>query len=298
LKFAAGRAAIVTGAGVGIGKAIAARLADEGVRLVLADIEPGLAEKAAAELTGPQRPAPLAVTGDLSERENAAALIGACRDAYGQVDILVNNAGGGVILPTLQHTEQTLRATLDRNLWTTIYCSLEVLPIMQRQGYGRIINMGADSVRNGLDWHAIYNAAKGGVHGLTTGWAREFVRDGITVNAIAPCATRTEAFAAFEASADPARKAALERVLAVIPAGRPAGVEEVASMAAYLARGVGVHHRPGHQRQRRQHDALAIRAGRPGSDHRKGPVHDRRDAPRARARPAGAAAPASPPRPQ
>lgn len=235
MRFAPDRAAIVTGAGVGIGKAIAARLADEGVRLVLADIRSDLVEKAAAELSGPQRPALLAVSGDLSRRENAASLIAACREAYGRVDILVNNAGGGVILPTLQHTEETLRATIDRNLWTTIYCSLEALPIMREQRYGRIINMGADSVRNGLDWHAIYNAAKGGVHGLTTGWAREFVKDGITVNAIAPCATRTEAFAAFEESADPAHRAALEKVLAVIPAGRPGTVEEVASMAAYLA---------------------------------------------------------------
>lgn len=235
MRYAAGRTAIITGAGVGIGKAIAARLGEQGVRLVLADIQADLVEKVAVELTGPDQPAPLVVTGDLSRRENAATLVRTCQDAYGRVDILVNNAGGGVILPTLRHTEETLRATLDRNLWTTIYCSLEALPLMRQQGYGRIVNMGAESVRNGLHWHAIYNAAKGGVHGLTTGWAREFVKDGITVNAVAPAATRTEAYLAFEESGDPTHAAMLEQMLAMIPAGRAGTVEEIASMVAYLA---------------------------------------------------------------
>ncbi|GAA0608325.1 glucose 1-dehydrogenase [Sporichthya brevicatena] len=233
MKFAPGRTAIVTGAGVGIGKAIARRLTDEGVRLVLADIDGDLVEKVAADLPI----TPLVFVGDLSVRENATRLIATCRDGYGRVDILVNNAGGGVIRPTLSHTEETLRATIDRNLWTTIYCSLEALPLMKAAGYGRIINMGADSVRNGLDWHAIYNAAKGGVHGLTTGWAREFASDGITVNAIAPSATRTEAYDAFETAAatDPAMRATLDAVLAVIPAGRAGTVEEIAALTAYLA---------------------------------------------------------------
>jgi 2,3-dihydroxy-2,3-dihydro-p-cumate dehydrogenase len=231
MKFAPGRTAVITGAGVGIGKAIAHRFAAEGLRLVLADIEGELVEKVAADLPV----TPLVFVGDLSKRENAARLIATCQEGYGQVDILVNNAGGGVIRPTLSHTEETLRATIDRNLWTTIYCSLEAIPLMKNSGYGRIINMGADSVRNGLDWHAIYNAAKGGVHGLTTGWAREFVGDGITVNAIAPSATRTEAYDAFEASDDPAIQATLAKVLAVIPAGRAGTVEEIAALAAYLA---------------------------------------------------------------
>jgi 2,3-dihydroxy-2,3-dihydro-p-cumate dehydrogenase len=235
MRFQAERAAIVTGAGVGIGKAVATRLADEGVQLVLADIEADLVEQVAAGLARPDRPAPITVTGDLSERENAARLIAACEQAYGRVDILVNNAGGGVVRPTPTHTEETLRATIDRNLWTTLYCTLEALPVMQRQQYGRVVNMGAESVRNGLFWHAIYNAAKGGVHGLTTGLAREYAPDGITVNAVAPAATRTEAYAAFEQSDDPAHAKALADMIGLIPLGRAGTVEEVASMVAYLA---------------------------------------------------------------
>jgi 2,3-dihydroxy-2,3-dihydro-p-cumate dehydrogenase len=232
MRYEAERTAIVTGAGVGIGKAIAARLADEGVRLLIADLDPELIEKTAAGLARSGAQAPLVHSGDLSERANADAMIAACQDAYGRVDILVNNAGGGVIRPTLMHTEETLRATLDRNLWTTIYCTLAVLPVMKAQGYGRIVNMGAESVRNGLYWHAVYNAAKGGVHGLTTGLAREFIADGITVNTVAPSAIRTQAYDAFS---KPEELAMVQKMLDLIPAARPGSVDEVASMVAYLA---------------------------------------------------------------
>ncbi|MDT7659280.1 MAG: 2,3-dihydroxy-2,3-dihydro-p-cumate dehydrogenase [Pseudonocardiales bacterium] len=232
MRYGAERTAIVTGAAVGIGKAIAARFADEGVRLVIADLDAELIEKTAAGLARDGRPAPVALTGDLSERANADALVAACQEAYGRVDILVNNAGGGVVRPTLTHTEETLRATVDRNLWTTIYCSLAALPVMKAQGYGRIVNMGAESVRNGLYWHAVYNAAKGGVHGLTTGLAREFIGDGITVNTVAPSAIRTEAYDAFNR---PEELAMIKKMVDLIPAGRAGTVDEVASMVAYLA---------------------------------------------------------------
>jgi 2,3-dihydroxy-2,3-dihydro-p-cumate dehydrogenase len=103
--------------------------------------------------------------------------------------------------------------------------------MMRAQAYGRIINLGADSVRNGLWDHAAYNAAKGGVHGLTTGMAREFALDGITVNTVAACAVNTPQMAAITKS-NPALAA---KFVSVIPMGRPAEMEEVASMVSYLA---------------------------------------------------------------
>jgi 2,3-dihydroxy-2,3-dihydro-p-cumate dehydrogenase len=147
------------------------------------------------------------------------------------VDILVNNAGGGVIRPFLEHTPETLRATIDRNLWTALWCCWLALPVMRANRYGRIINLGADSVRNGLWDHAAYNAAKGGVHALTTGLAREFAGDGITVNTVAPCAVNTPQMQAITA-ANPALAA---KFISVIPMGRPAEMQEVASMVGYLA---------------------------------------------------------------
>ena len=150
---------------------------------------------------------------------------------FGRIDILVNNAGGGILRPFLDHTPATLTETIDRNLWTAIWCSWLVLPHMKAAGHGRIINIGADSVRNGLADHAGYNAAKGGVHGMTTGLAREFARDGITVNTVAPCAVDTQQLEDVRA----VNPALVDKVLSVIPMGRAASEGEVASMVAYLA---------------------------------------------------------------
>jgi 2,3-dihydroxy-2,3-dihydro-p-cumate dehydrogenase len=163
--------------------------------------------------------------------------VAAAAARLGGVDILVNNAGGGVIRPTLEHTEETLRATIDNNLWTTIRCTLAVLPRMAERSYGRIVNIGAESVRNGLIDHAIYNAAKGGVHGMTTGLAREFATAGITVNTVAPSYVLTpELGAALSAGTIPGRlRHVMDRATEMIPMRRPGHVDEVASMVAYLA---------------------------------------------------------------
>jgi 2,3-dihydroxy-2,3-dihydro-p-cumate dehydrogenase len=223
-----GQVAIVTGAGRGIGLAVARRLARDGAHIVVADLAEEAAAAAAAAL-GHDRALPFA--GDLSREAVARALIEAAIARFGRIDILVNNAGGGILRPFLDHTPDTLRATIDRNLWTAIWCSWLVLPVMQGAGYGRIINLGADSVRNGLVDHAAYNAAKGGVHGMTTGLAREFARDGITVNTVAPCAVQTRQLEEIRAT----NPGLIAQVCAVIPMGRPAEEAEVASMVAYLA---------------------------------------------------------------
>lgn len=112
-----------------------------------------------------------------------------------------------------------------------MWCSRVFLPDMLARQYGRIINIGADSVRNGLPDHAAYNAAKGGMHGLTTGLAREFARQGVTVNTVAPCAVNTEVWVRIK-NANPELA---QRFLDVIPMGRVGEIEEVASMVGYLA---------------------------------------------------------------
>lgn len=226
----AGRVAVVTGAARGIGLEIALRLARDGARLALADADAAGLEAAAAAVraTGAEV---IAAAGDLSLEATAEALMQATRDAFGRIDILVNNAGGGVILPFLEHTPQTLKQTIDRNLWTVLWCCRAALPTMQKQRYGRVIIIGADSVMSGLWAHAAYNAAKGGAHGLTTGLAREFARDGITVNTVAPCAVRTPQLEEIAAK-DPAL---VERFVSIIPMGRAAEMAEVASMVSYVA---------------------------------------------------------------
>lgn len=224
----AGQVAIVTGAGRGIGLAIARRLIADGANVIVADL---LREGADAACRALGRDHTLAFAGDLSDETVARALVEQALAWHGRIDILVNNAGGGVLRPFLDHTPETLRATIDRNLWTAIWCSWLVLPHMKAAGHGRIIMLGADSVRNGLYDHAAYNAAKGGMHGMTTGLAREFASDGITVNTVAPCAVQTRQLEDVRA----VNPDLVDKVCAIIPMGRPAQEDEVASMVAYLA---------------------------------------------------------------
>lgn len=223
--------AIVTGAAKGIGLSIAERLARDGAKLVIADLDGTALKGAATQLSANSGQEVGSVAGDLSDQSVAKAVIDLATERFGRIDILVNNAGGGIIKPFVEQTPETLKATIDRNLWTVLWCSWYAAPIMRAQSYGRIVNIGADSVRNGLWDHAAYNAAKGGVHGLTTGMAREFARDGVTVNTVAPCAVNTPQMVEIT-KRDPALAA---KFVNVIPVGRPAEMEEVASMVSYLA---------------------------------------------------------------
>ena len=226
-----GRVAVVTGAGRGIGYAVAERFAREGAKLVIADLDAKQLDEAIAKLMADFGCEVFGESGDLSQQDVAERTISAATKHFGRLDILVNNAGGGILRPFLSHTPETLKATIDRNLWTCIWCSWYALPVMKAQGYGRVVNLGADSVRNGLVDHAAYNAAKGGMHGMTTGLAREFARDGITVNTVAPCVVATPQLSEVAA----VNPELVRKVIEVVPMGRPGEMHEIASMVAYLA---------------------------------------------------------------
>ncbi|HWD05798.1 MAG TPA: SDR family oxidoreductase [Amycolatopsis sp.] len=234
-----GRIAVVTGGASPIGYAIAERLVEEGASAVLGDFDPERLETLGAKLSANAPGRVHTEFRDLSKQSDAEALIRAAIEHYGKLDVLVNCAGGGVIRATPEHTEETLRTTIDRNLWTTMYCTLAALPVMAEAGYGRIVNVGAESVRNGLYRHAIYNAAKGGVHALATGLAREYARQGITVNVVAPAWITTPEADARIAASSPAVQADwaefTDQIRSTIPMGRPGTVHEVAAAVAFAA---------------------------------------------------------------
>jgi 2,3-dihydroxy-2,3-dihydro-p-cumate dehydrogenase len=232
-----GRVAIVTGAAKGIGRAIAERFLDEGAAVAVADVLGNTLHDTANELAA-RGGRVIHDAGDLSQPGVADRLVARTLAELGGLDVLVNNAGGGVIRPYLAHTEETMRATLDRNLVSTIRMTTAALPKLIERGYGRIVMIGAESVRNGLWMHAMYNAAKGGVHGLTTGLAREVIGHGITVNCVAPSAVMTDEVRVMLAEPDklpPEWQDFWKRCLASIPAGRPAEVDEVVATVAFMA---------------------------------------------------------------
>ncbi|MGO8915021.1 MAG: SDR family NAD(P)-dependent oxidoreductase [Stellaceae bacterium] len=227
------RVAIVTGAGKGtggIGRAIAARLAEGGAKIMLADIDPKVSETADDLRAGGAEAA--SHIGSLADERTVGAMVDDTMRRWGRVDILVNNAGGGIIRPFLEHDGDSLRETLARNLWSAVWCCHKVLPHMVTRNFGRIINIGADSLRTGIADHAGYNAAKGGVNGLMTALAREFAAYDITVNTVAPCVVNTPRFRALKQS-NPRLAAHFE---GVVPKGRAAEIDEIASLVCFLAR--------------------------------------------------------------
>jgi 2,3-dihydroxy-2,3-dihydro-p-cumate dehydrogenase len=233
------RVAVVTGAARGIGLATARRLLADGFRVALSDIDAAALEASVEGLRSSGSDENLlGHAGDLSCPEAARLLISTAVERWGRVDALVNNAGGGVLRPFLEHDDDSIAETIGRNLLTTVHCCRATLPVMIQQGRGRIVNVGADSVRTGLLAHAMYNGAKGGVHGLTSGLAREFAPHGVTVNTVAPSIVATEqAQAMLEAPQQVPEmlRPALEQAVAIIPMGRPATMEEVAATISFLA---------------------------------------------------------------
>ncbi len=225
----ADKVAIITGAGRGIGAAIARAFAAEGARVVVNDLTPEEAGKVCREIReagGTALCYPADVTLDQEVRDLAAAATG----TFGGVDILVNNAGGLKPSPFEEISEEEWDWVIRVNLKSAFLCCQAVYPLMKAKGWGRIINLGslagkATSTTGG----AHYTTAKAGVHGLTRHLARESAPFGITVNAVAPGMVDTPMVR------ENMRPERLEKVIAAIPLGRLARPEEIASLVLFLA---------------------------------------------------------------
>lgn len=227
----ANKVAAVTGAGTGIGKAIALGFAGEGAAVVVDYAgHPEAAQETVREIEAAGEKA-VAVQADVTEQEDVRALVQACVAEFGRLDILVNNAGVEHKMPFLETPLDVLNIVIAINLTGPWLGCQEAAKQMVSQGTpGRIINI--SSVHEDLPMltNSPYCAAKGGVRMLMRTIAVELAPDGITVNNIAPGAVDTPMDAPLKARPDQ-----MQELLSEIPLGRMGKPEEIASLAVYLA---------------------------------------------------------------
>ena len=191
-----GKAAVVTGAAHGLGRAIALRLAEEGARMALGDIDGAGLERTVADITKAGGEA-FGVVGDVTEEAPAAKLIDDTAARYGRVDILVNNVGGSRNAKIWEMTAEQWDFVIKLNLRSAFLCTRAAVKPMMKQRAGRIVCL-SSGAREGTPWSAYYegaapySAAKAGIHGFVRDVALELAEHGITVNAVAPGPIDTE----------------------------------------------------------------------------------------------------------
>ncbi len=237
-----GQVAIITGAGSGIGQAIARRLSLEGAAVVAADLNRDAAAKLIEELKGSGRQG-ITVEMNVTVKKDAERTVKQCLENFGQVDILVNNAGAGSLGLIVNQREEDWERPIQVNLKGTFLCSQAAAREMIPRKKGRIVNISSISGKSGEEFIGPYCASKFGVIGLTQALAKELARHSINVNAVCPGYIWTpmwtemakwfkESFPALEGKSP--QEIFESRVKSVTPLRRPQTGEDIANLVAFL----------------------------------------------------------------
>ena len=223
-----GKTALVTGASRGIGRAIALRLAAEGVRVAInyaGNVKAAEEVKAAVEAAGG---AAILCQADISDSAAVEAMVADVVKEFGTIDILVNNAGITRDTLLMRMKDEDFAKVLDTNLKGVFYCTKAVAKLMMKKRSGRIVNMASVVGLVGNAGQTNYAAAKAGVIGFSKSAARELASRGITVNVVAPGFIGTDMTAVLP-------EAVKEKTLAGIPLGKMGEPEDVANAVLFLA---------------------------------------------------------------
>lgn len=231
----AGKTAIVTGAGSGIGRAIAERLAGQGATLVLNDLRPAYLDDLVPTLEGAH-----AVVGDVSEEATAVQLAETALELSGRIDVLVNNVGDLFFKDITETTVEEFDRLLAVNLRSQFLCCKHVIPTMVAQGSGAIVNMSSIAAFIGQEMGGQssfgYNVTKAGTRQLATSLATRYAADGVRVNSVSPGPTRTKQVRHFLPDLSLEDEDAIWAGAGVegTPIGRVARPEEIAAVVAFL----------------------------------------------------------------
>lgn len=234
-----GRAALVTASSRGIGRSCALGLAREGTNVTICARGKKQLERAAEMIRAETSVDVLAVPTDLTQPEQIAALVDAHQDHHGRIDILVTNNGGPPPSTFNTTSQEMWQEGLELSLWSVIWLCSEVVPHMQAQGYGRIVNITSKSVKEPMDNLILSNVARTGVIGLAKSLANELAVHGIRVNNICPGATRTARMDQVSERIAADQGITAEEVMAswdaAVPLGRIGRPEEIANAVIFMA---------------------------------------------------------------
>ena len=226
-----GKVAVITGAGSGMGRSMALRLAEDNARIAIWDINAEGAEETARMVREAGGTA-IAITADCSDKVAIKAAAQQTRKELGPILILVNNAGIAPFTPFLEIDDALLTRVLDVNIKGPFFVTQECVPDMIAAKWGRIINITSSSVQSGSAWQCHYTSSKGALMGLTKCLAMALGEHGITCNMIPPGSIDTPMLRGAEIMQQPG---AIEAYGKALPVGRIGTGEDIAAAAAYLA---------------------------------------------------------------